>query len=90
MGQKPIEGSNPSLSARRFESIDGQLSGRVAEKGKWAREGDAGSEADGGPEAERRDERPPGREQSLPLRQLMNGRPGNQTAGDDFCSKMRP
>jgi hypothetical protein len=53
MGQKPIEGSNPSLSARRFESIDRQLSGRVAEKGKWVREGDAGSEADGGPEAER-------------------------------------
>jgi hypothetical protein len=90
MGQKPIEGSNPSLSARRFESLDGQLSGPVVEKGTWAREGDAGSEAEGGPEAERRDEQPLGCQQSFPLRQLMNGRPGNRAAGDDFCSKMRP
>ena len=96
MGQKPIEGSNPSLSANSLECAGRQGCAHLAEGiGRLRRETPARS--DGGPEAERRDEARSA-EQSLPLRQdyvvsLINApvaqldrAPGYEPGGREFES----
>jgi hypothetical protein len=56
MGQKPIEGSNPSLSANRYGMILGDdTAARPVGSVGMKREGDVGVRADG-PAATRRDE----------------------------------